>query len=67
MKQVNNDNHDGIAKSKSPLTGLLGKRHEYSELSQASLGQIAERIGFSTDEISELERLYVRRFKKMEL
>ena len=46
-------------------SALMGKRHDYDDQSQRSLGQIAQMIGFSSAEISELERLYVRRFKEI--
>ena len=36
----------------------LGKRHEYSGAKPEEMDQIARRIGFSNDEISELKRIY---------
>ena len=65
MKQALENRQPTHEKPNSGQSGLLGKRHEYSDLSQGTLGQIAQRIGFSSSEIMELERLYVRRFKEM--
>lgn len=65
MKQASNPVHSNIDHSAGSNSVLLGKRHEYKDLSQLTLGQIAQKIGFTSAEISELERLYVRRFKKL--
>ena len=65
MKQASNPVRSSIDQSAGSNSVLLGKRHEYSDLSQLTLGQIAQKIGFSSAEITELERLYVRRFKEM--
>ena len=39
-------------------TVSLGKRHVYNGAKPEKMDQIARRIGFSSDEISELKRIY---------
>ena len=63
MKQASNARRAHIDHSLGSNVVLLGKRHEYEDLSQPTLGQIAQKIGFTSEEIAELERLYGRRFK----
>lgn len=36
----------------------LGSRHDYQQATPRSMAQMARRIGFSADEISELKRIY---------
>ena len=43
-------------------TVSLGKRHVYSGAKPEKMDQIARRIGFSSDEISELKRIYASEF-----
>ncbi len=42
----------------------LGKRHTYGGEKPQSMNQIAQKIGFSNDEISELKKLYASEFKQ---
>ena len=65
MKQASNPTRSDFDQNAGANSVLLGKRHEYNDLSQLTLGQIAQKIGFTSAEITELERLYVRRFKEM--
>lgn len=65
MKQASNPVRSNVDQNAGSNSVLLGKRHEYGDLSQLTLGQIAQKIGFTTAEITELERLYVRRFREM--
>ncbi len=41
----------------------LGKRHVYLGVAKETMDQLAQNIGFSPDEISELKRLYFSEFK----
>ena len=41
----------------------LGSRHNYQEATPKSMAQMARRIGFSADEISELKRIYRGEFE----
>ena len=45
-------------------TVSLGKRHEYNGAKPEEMDQIARRIGFSSDEISELKRIYSSEFSR---
>ena len=65
MKQASTPTRSNSDPNAGANSVLLGKRHEYNELSQLTLGQIAQKIGFTSAEITELERLYAKRFKEM--
>ncbi|NKB52265.1 MAG: hypothetical protein GKR97_08595 [Rhizobiaceae bacterium] len=49
--------------SKQSDISTMGERYIYRDAARESMGQIAHKIGFSSDEISELKRLYLSEFK----
>ncbi|MEP1206200.1 MAG: hypothetical protein ABJM29_16595 [Rhizobiaceae bacterium] len=49
--------------AKNPDTITMGKRHSYDGARRERMDQIAKKIGFTSEEILELRRIYATEFK----